>query len=292
MRYLVTGGTSGLGKEVVSLLAEQAHEIVIFGRNAELYAELVKTLDPTALPTFVYADLMDLESVRSAVQQVETLSFDGLILNAGINSPTAQPTAQGLEPHYGVNVLAHELIIRALGSRLVGSKVVITSSNVQDPSYLYPRLLGIPLPSWQGPLDAARDVRFLSSSQRYSNSKLASVLMAIALQNRAAANGQRVSTIAFDPGLMMDTQLVRDFPRLVQPVYRSLEPILSNIWKGVRPARQSAAMLVSHLSAEPSNAFEYIEGDLRKTAPNPVALHPEQLIQYEFKSISLLADWT
>src|SRR3954469_7041635 len=67
---LVTGSTSGIGREIALLLAEEGATVIVSGRNAEAGAETVRNiLDKGGQARFVGADLTDLDSLRHLAEQ-------------------------------------------------------------------------------------------------------------------------------------------------------------------------------------------------------------------------------
>ena len=84
-RIVLTGGTSGVGRELVECLAGE-NELIVLGRNAQKLAEL-RACHP-ALRT-VLCDLADLSSVDSAGDRIaaEAGPIDVLFCNAAIQNP-------------------------------------------------------------------------------------------------------------------------------------------------------------------------------------------------------------
>ncbi|MBX3570092.1 MAG: SDR family oxidoreductase [Rhizobiaceae bacterium] len=85
--FIVTGGGSGIGAAISTLLAEEGAVPVIFGKDplaADFEAGL-KRLAPRA--SFVQLDLMDDAACEAAVRRVaETFGrIDGVVNNAGVN---------------------------------------------------------------------------------------------------------------------------------------------------------------------------------------------------------------
>ena len=92
---LLTGATSGLGREAASQLAGLGARVVLLGRDdAKLAAvrdDLVRTHGADRFPAVV-ADMSSLESVHGAVERVVSTEprLDVLIDNAGAMFPTRQ----------------------------------------------------------------------------------------------------------------------------------------------------------------------------------------------------------
>src|ERR1700710_2340132 len=82
-KALVTGGTSGIGREVAKQLAGLGAEVVISGRDAARGAETVAEIEAAGgKARFVAADLADFEAIGALAE--EAGEIDILVNNAGI----------------------------------------------------------------------------------------------------------------------------------------------------------------------------------------------------------------
>ena len=221
--FLVTGATGGLGWQVVARLADRPDTTVILGgrRDATVepaLARLATTKNSTAVPFVV--DLGDLRALDRAIDELPDVPLDGIVANAGVTLDQPAISAQGYELTFAVNVLAHQLIFNRLLPRVVdGGRIVIVASGVHDPENKLARRAGVPTPEWVDAGTAADPKTAVEDTRgRYSNSKLANVLQAQSLQQRLRAEGRTIDVFALDPGLMVDTDLARNYP----PVLLSL----------------------------------------------------------------------
>ncbi|MBB5953685.1 NAD(P)-dependent dehydrogenase (short-subunit alcohol dehydrogenase family) [Saccharothrix tamanrassetensis] len=117
---LVTGSTTGIGRETARLLAAAGASVVVTGRNAERGAEVVAALEADGgRARFIAADMADLASVRRLAEEVGEV--DVLVNNAGI-FPFAPTFEQEAEPYgllFDVNVRAPFFLTAALAPRMV-----------------------------------------------------------------------------------------------------------------------------------------------------------------------------
>lgn len=126
---LVTGATSGLGREAATTLAKLGAEVIVLGRNPERTADVAQAIGARA----VVADLADLEAVRAVAAEL-TAELDGLdvlINNAGALTHEFQQTDAGLELTYQTHVVAPFLLTSLLLPLLQqrpGSRVITVSS--------------------------------------------------------------------------------------------------------------------------------------------------------------------
>jgi len=81
-RFLITGGTSGIGKEAARELVRAGAQVTITARNPEKAERTQKELS-SQLISILQLDLADLNSVRKAAREFEG-EIDVLILNAGV----------------------------------------------------------------------------------------------------------------------------------------------------------------------------------------------------------------
>nr|WTB28893.1 SDR family oxidoreductase [Streptomyces sp. NBC_00830] len=129
---LVTGSTSGIGREAALLLAQEGAFVIVSGRNAAKGADTVAAIEAAGgKAKFVAADLSDLDSVRRLAE--EAGEVDILVNNAGA-FPFAPTLEQGLETFNALletNVRGTFFLTQALVERMVakgaGSVVNVTT---------------------------------------------------------------------------------------------------------------------------------------------------------------------
>src|ERR1700749_4047503 len=89
-KALVTGGTSGIGREVAKQLAALGAEIYVSGRDAVRGSETVAEIQGAGgTAHFVAADLADFDALGKLAVEVGELEI--LVNNAGIFSFTPTP---------------------------------------------------------------------------------------------------------------------------------------------------------------------------------------------------------
>jgi NAD(P)-dependent dehydrogenase (short-subunit alcohol dehydrogenase family) len=184
MRIIVTGGNSGIGKATAAALAAAGHSVMIACRTIpkaeQAAAEMAGDVDVCHL------DLADLASVRRFADAVD--SVDVLVNNAGVMGQSLPRTADGFEPHMGINYLGHFALTCLLGNKIKDRIIAVGSA-----SYVFGR---IHLD------DLNRHARKRSMWPAYSNSKLAIMLFVDELARRG------VRAYVADPG-GADTDITR-----------------------------------------------------------------------------------
>ncbi|WP_431814051.1 SDR family NAD(P)-dependent oxidoreductase [Kocuria sp. cx-455] len=222
--WLITGATSGIGRELALGVAAAGGVVVAPARNRERAASLVTATSGSAgrieTPSM---DLADLGSVRRFANSLTT-DIDVLVNNAGAVSPKRRETADGFEMLLGTNFLGPFALTNLIGDR-VRERIVITGSDsykvgrvdMNDPHFRRRR--------WN-PLTA------------YSQSKLCDMLWARALQERL---GSRVVVTCAHPGwAATGLQNVTGSEFLDQMVVRLTSPFSQSTADGALPLAEAA----------------------------------------------------
>ena len=81
MKTLVTGASSGIGRDISKYLASLGHELILVGRNKEKLESLQKELKVKS--TVVIVDLSDLTKVKELYILAKNFDIDILVNNAG-----------------------------------------------------------------------------------------------------------------------------------------------------------------------------------------------------------------
>ncbi|BBA95834.1 putative short chain dehydrogenase/reductase [Actinacidiphila reveromycinica] len=118
-KALVTGGTSGIGREIARQLAAAGAEVVISGRDAERGAATVAAIEAAGgKARFFAADMADLDSVGLLAEQAADV--DILVNNAGIFdfAPTAEQSVASYDAMFQVNVRALYFLTSAIAPRM------------------------------------------------------------------------------------------------------------------------------------------------------------------------------
>src|ERR1700694_123920 len=130
-RVLVTGATSGSGRETPMLFARRGATVVVTGRNAERGAETVAAIEAEGgRAEFLAADMNDVESVRRLADQVGEV--DVLVNNAGAFpfAPTLEQDIDSFDMMFDVNVRAPFFLTAALLPKMIarGSGAIVNVS--------------------------------------------------------------------------------------------------------------------------------------------------------------------
>ncbi len=132
-KVLVTGATSGVGRETAKLFAQHGAAVIVTGRNETRGKAVVEEIAAPA--RFIAADLNVSDDVRELIQ--EAGNVDILVNNAGYweLAPTAEATEAGLDAMFAVNVKAPFLLTAAYAPVMAGNgggAIVNVSTMVAD----------------------------------------------------------------------------------------------------------------------------------------------------------------
>ncbi len=130
---LVTGATSGIGREIALELADRGAEVVVHGRSAERGAKLVQDIQNSGgKARFVAADLNNADDVRRLA--AEAGRVDVLINNAGIYKfdETVNTDDATFDEHVNVNLRAPYILVQQLVPGMIerGHGTVVNLSTV------------------------------------------------------------------------------------------------------------------------------------------------------------------
>ncbi len=227
---LITGGHGGIGLRCAQQLASQArHHLVLAGRSPqrmEAVAQQLRANHGVKVATLPL-DTSSLASVREAATQFQAMldrgeidSFQALLCNAGgkHDGPISY-SPEGYETTFATNCLGHFLLVELLVERLAEhGRVVFTASGTHDPDTMDGKMVGrVVEPDAAALASDGKDGRKpLSGGVRYSTSKLCTMLYAYELHRRLRRAGSSIASIAFEPGSIPQTGLLRTMPKPVQ----------------------------------------------------------------------------
>ncbi|WP_432187513.1 SDR family NAD(P)-dependent oxidoreductase [Streptomyces sp. Tue6028] len=199
-RAIVTGASSGLGKETARALAAAGAEVTLAVRNLEAGTKVAEDITAQTGNANVHAARLDLDD-RASIDAF-IAAWNGplhiLVNNAGIMAlPELSRTPEGFEQQFATNHLGHFALTLGLHDALAaahGARVVVVSSGTHQVS-------GVNFDDihYQG--------RAYDPWQAYGQSKTANILFAIEAAQRW--DGDSIAVNAIEPGAIYETGLLR-----------------------------------------------------------------------------------
>jgi len=199
---LITGATSGLGRELAQALAKQGATLLLHGRDPKRGLETVREIKEATgneSMQFYRADLSSLREVLELARQLISgvTRLDGLVNNAGVgfgqDTSKREVSQDGYELRFAVNYLAPYLLTERLISLLKASapaRIVNVASVGQAPL----------------DFDNIMLTHGYSGVTAYRKSKLAMIVWTFDLAERLA--GTSVTVNALHPASLMPTKMV------------------------------------------------------------------------------------
>jgi NAD(P)-dependent dehydrogenase (short-subunit alcohol dehydrogenase family) len=202
---VITGASSGLGRESARAMAAAGAHVVLAARNHEALAETCRWIDaevPGAHTSTVHLDLTSLASVRAAATAIQDITpvIHVLMNNAGVMFTPFGRTEDGFEMQIGTNHFGHFELTLLLVPQLAvadGARLVILSSGGH--------VMGdvdLDDPNWEH--------REYDKFVAYGAAKTANILHAIEADRRL--RGQGIRAYAVHPGTVA-TSLARYMSR-------------------------------------------------------------------------------
>jgi len=227
---IITGATSGLGKEATRVLARKNATVVMAVRNtkkAEGVAQKIKTEFPSTKIDIKQLELNSLKSIQAFADRIKAdyNRLDILINNAGVMACPFSKTEDNFEIQMGVNHLGHFALtghLMPLLKKTKAARIVVTSSiahkfgkiNFEDIN-------------WEN--------RKYNTNNAYSDSKLANLYFAYELVRKLKDDPNAPRITSAHPG-WTSTELQRHVS-----FFKFLNPLFSQkVDKGVLPTFRAA----------------------------------------------------
>ena len=205
-RRMVVTGTGGLGYETALALVGKGASIILAGRNAakgERAVAQIRAAHPQAQIRFEELDLASLDSIAQFAERLtsEGEPIDVLINNAGVAAIKHRKVTQdGFEMQIGTNHLGHFALTMRLMPLLMQAqqpRIVSLSSTTHKMGRIA--------------IDDLQSERSYNPQAAYAQSKLATLMFALELDERAKLSGSKLISVAAHPGIAQ-TDLMSNGP--------------------------------------------------------------------------------
>jgi NAD(P)-dependent dehydrogenase (short-subunit alcohol dehydrogenase family) len=245
--YIVTGPTSGIGRETALVLANHG-TVVLVGRDPAKLDDMQKTIEhQRGHAVSVVCDLSDVASVRRAAAEIVAhgLPIAGLLNNAGMRESIPTKSAQGWDKSFATNHIGPFVLTEALIPHLAdGANILFVTSAVEDPERPMAKRAGFRGGRYISAEASARGEWKAGGSKvpgfdSYATTKQCT--LATALQ--FARENSRLHINAVEPGLTPNTGLGRDTPASLRFVARYMLPLLVPFVKAMSTPKRAARVL-------------------------------------------------
>ena len=258
---VVTGASSGIGKETAKALAAQGWRVIGIGRDVQRSAAAqaeINAVSRSGEVVFLRADLSLMADAARVAKEIaeHTDRVDILVNNAGGMAKTQVITAEGFDENFASNHLGPFLLTarllpllrHAAQSAPKGSVRILNTSS--DASEMVPGL----------PWDDLQLLKNFDSGRSYCDVKLANVMFARGLAKRLAADG--IIAHAMHPGFV-DSNFINNAPESSKAHMLTL--------KGLTPAEGADTLVWLATSVEGGQSSGGYFHQRKPRPPNPFA---------------------
>ena len=264
---IVTGGTSGIGRQAALYFYNLGADVIITGRNVKAAEKLIESLSTPqksqAKLRFFRVDFSDLAEIQSFAETIlrSYEKLDILVNNAGLFKGQYGLTKQGVEMIIGVNHLAPAYLTSLLFP-LLGKGQEARIINVSSGAHKMVQLGGDKADAFKGDYWQNKEgedyAKAYSSFRSYGRSKLANIWFTRALVKRIEAakegnpNLRNLKVVVLHPGIV-DTKLARDLSPAFKVIGLFILPIFwlfkKSEWSGVQTTLHAALCPFEELQA-------------------------------------------
>ena len=259
-RVVVTGATSGIGREVATRLASLGAEVILVCRDrtrGETVASEIHRTTGAERATVMTADISDQSSIRAFVRRYHDIygALDVLVNNAGVLLPDRRTSIDGIELTLATNVLGYHLVT----TELVDALKAAAPSRVVNIASTFAFAVDMD--------DLQFERRPYDGLTAYAQSKALDRMLTWGLARRL--HGDSITVNAMAPGLVLETRLYRDLSEetkrdLAQYGSRSVrEGADTAVWLASSPALDGVTGRLFEQGAEKPCEFRDEEAEER-----------------------------
>ncbi len=251
---VITGATSGIGKETALALAKQDHAVYMLVRNTEkgeqLKRELISETGNQAI-FVVRCDLTDLQSVRDAADELKAKLFNINILinNAGGAFPERQLSKDGFEMTFALNHLGHFLLTESLMPLLQKGHARIINISSEGHKSAKPDF------------DDLQMEKSYTGLKAYGITKLYNIYFTKSLAEKYRQTG--ITAYALHPGVV-NTNIWKEAKGFLRTIIWLLKPFMISPQQGA----ETTIYVATQPKLEQKSGLYFKKCKVAKTAPN------------------------
>ncbi|MEM7574642.1 MAG: SDR family oxidoreductase [Bacteroidota bacterium] len=256
MKFLITGGHSGIGLSLTRKLLAEDHHIGLIVRSEKRKIETLKHLQGISKLEIFVADLGKRDEIESATNEIKSTwpLIDGLFNNAGVLLDQLYVSDSGNEMQLEINAISPYLLSKTLLPLLKKSK---TPFVVSTATAALNKKKSLDIPAFKKP------AKFSKLMGSYMDSKITMV----ALMNALAKQHEKVRFVHVNPGAIKTKMTAGSGMPLL------LKPIRNIFFKS--PDHGANELYNAAFGTEFQKSGLYISGG--KIKPIQVEITPEQI---------------
>jgi len=242
--FIVTGSSSGVGKELAQLLYSKSAKVYVADRN-EVKAQTAISDITAKFPNskgalvFLKLDLDDLTTIKKSVEEFRSKEdrLDVLWNNAGVMTPPqGSKTKQGYELQLGTNNVAPFLFTKLLTPTLMHTAKTAPPSSVRV-VWVSSMVAEVASPKGGVDMDNLDYKKDQIAEIKYGISKAGNALHAMEYAKRHRADG--IVSVALNPG-NLNTELTRHLPGPVASamkvfLHKPIQGAYTELFAGLSP---------------------------------------------------------
>ncbi|KAL9107244.1 MAG: hypothetical protein Q9227_007868 [Pyrenula ochraceoflavens] len=242
--YIVTGGSSGVGKEVAQILYAKNGKVYVAARSESKIKDAISDIKSKVKESSgdivpLLLDLGDLTTIKKSANEFLSKEdrLDVLFNNAGVMiPPQGSKTAQGYDMQLGTNNVGPFLFTQLLTTRLVETAKVAPAGSVRV-TWVSSSAAFLGTPTGGLELDNLDYKRDKSAGYKYGISKAGNVLHAYEYARRHKADG--VVSTSLNPG-NLKSELQRHVPMVGKLIlklilYPTVNGAYTELFAGLSP---------------------------------------------------------
>lgn len=213
---VITGGTSGIGKQTAITFAKNGFTVFITSRNndtGKIATDEIISISGNKEVYYISGNLSSIQECKNLIKKIATSVpvLDVLINNAGVTTVEKEINADGLELSFMVNALAPYILTKGLVNSLEKSTNPRVLNVSTGKSFL--KMAKFDVQKSPCGLD-------YSKGATYANSKLGGAMLALSLADELSAKNIMVNS--FSPGVYKTKNSMQDMENFLLNLVRNL----------------------------------------------------------------------
>ena len=291
--YIVTGPTSGVGRETALRLARHGTVVLVGRDRAKLDAMQKAIARRRGDAVSVVCDLSDVANVRRAAAEIIALNLPiaALLNNAGIRQARPTKSAQGWDMSFATNHVGPFVLTEALTPHLAdGTNILFVASAVEDPGRTFATRAGFRGARYISAEASARGEWRPNGSAHpgfdsYATTKQCALATALAF----ARETPRMHINAIEPGFMPNTGLGRDAPPFLRFMANYVFPMLAPFIKYMSTPKRAARIITNILLDRSGRTGVYYDETGQPMSGSPQIRDPDFTARVVAETRALLA---